>query len=173
MGGPLVAATALAPRVKARMREAKVGRLIAYQGEEAKRSRAGKVLGLAEDSSSATVHVYLAAVDGRLQVAWTPARDRQQGADVQHQMKETVEAKRVLGVVELNKGALNRAAASRLARAGWRLDEGTVKHGALAAAVDGPGPGCRVATPPAPGPGAPSDLPSSRVRAPVAACRPL
>ncbi|CAK0811447.1 unnamed protein product, partial [Prorocentrum cordatum] len=155
------AAEALAPRVKARMREVKVGRLVAYQGEEAKRCRVGKVLSLAEDLSSVTVHVYQAAVDGRLQVVWTAAYDRQEGADFQRQRVETLEAKRVLGVVELNKGVLNHAAASRLARAGWRLDEGTVRRGALAAAAVVPA--------------APrlSDLPSSRVIALVAACRPL
>ncbi|CAK0840013.1 unnamed protein product, partial [Prorocentrum cordatum] len=155
------AAEALAPRVKARMREVKVGRLVAYQGEEAKRCRVGKVLSLAEDLSSVTVHVYQAAVDGRLQVVWTAACDRQEGADFQRQRVETLEAKRVLGVVELNKGVLNHSAASRLARAGWRLDEGTVRHGALAAAA---------VTPAAP---RLSDLPSSRVIALVAACRPL
>ncbi|CAK0835569.1 unnamed protein product [Prorocentrum cordatum] len=155
------AAEALAPRVKARMREVKVGRLVAYQGEEAKRCRVGKVLSLAEDLSSVTVHVYQAAVDGRLQVVWTAAYDRQEGADFQRQRVETLEAKRVLGVVELNKGVLNHSAASRLARAGWRLDEGTVRHGALAAAAVAP------AAP------RPSDLPSSRVIALVAACRPL
>ncbi|CAK0832649.1 unnamed protein product, partial [Prorocentrum cordatum] len=155
------AAEALAPRVKARMREVKVGRLVAYQGEEAKRCRVGKVLSLAEDLSSVTVHVYQAAVDGRLQVVWTAAYDRQEGADFQRQRVETLEAKQVLGVVELNKGVLNHSAASRLARAGWRLDEGAVRHGALAAAA---------VTPAAP---RLSDLPSSRVIALVAACRPL
>ena len=127
------AAEGLAPRVKARMREVAVGRLVAYQGEEEKRCRLGKVLSVAEDLSSGTVHVYVAEVDGRLQVVWSAAYDSQEGADVQRQRVETLEAKRVLGVVELNKGVLNHAAASRLARAGWRLDEATVKHGALAA----------------------------------------
>ncbi|CAK0865466.1 unnamed protein product, partial [Prorocentrum cordatum] len=135
-------AEAQAPRLRARMREVKVGRLVAYEGEEAKRCRVGKVLSLAE-------------------VVWTAAYDRQEGADFQRQRVETLEAKRVLGVVGLNKGVLNHAAASRLARAGWRLDEGAVRRGALAAAAVVPA--------------APrlSDLPSSRVIALVAACRPL
>ena len=94
------------------------------------------MLSLAEDLSSVTVHIYHAAVDGRLPVVRTAAYDSQQGADFQRQTVETVEAKRVLGVVELNEGVLNHAAASRLARAGWRLDESAVKHGALAAAVN-------------------------------------
>ena len=58
---------------------------MAYQGEEAERCRVGKVLSPAEDLSSVTVHVYHAAVDGRLQVVWTDAYDSQQGADVQRQ----------------------------------------------------------------------------------------
>merc|ERR1711882_7996 len=88
------------------------------------------------------------------------AYDSLEGADFQRQRVETLEAKRVLGVVELNKGVLNHAAAGRLARAGWRLDESTVEHGALAAAVALPAE-------------RPSDLPSGRVAVLVAACRPL
>ena len=129
---------------------------MAYQGEEAKRCRVGKVLSVAEDLSSVTVHVYTAEVDGRLQVVWSAAYDSQEGADFQRQRVETLEAKRVLGVVDLNKGVLNHAAASRLARAGWRLDESTVKHGALAAAVSLPSERL-------------SDLPSGRAAALVAA----
>ena len=181
--GGAEASAALAPRVKTRMKEVKPGRLVAYQGEEARRCRVGKVLSVAEDLSSVTVHVYTAEVDGRLQVVWSAAYDGLEGADFQRQRVETLEAKRVLGVVELNKGVLNHAAASRLARAGWRLDESTVKHGALAAAV---GPSSRPAAGteqalaaavvplarPAAGTERLSDLPSSRVAALVAACRP-
>ena len=78
----------LAPRVKARMREVKVGRLVAYEGEEAKRCRVGKVLSVAEDLSSVTVHVYVAEVDGRLQVVWSAAYDSQEGADFQRQGRD-------------------------------------------------------------------------------------
>ena len=96
----------LAPRVKSRMREVKAGRLVAYEGEEARRCRIGKVLSVAEDLSSVTVHVYVAEVDGRLQVIWSAAYDSQEGAEFQRQRVETLEAKRVLGVVELNKMAV-------------------------------------------------------------------
>ena len=50
-------AAAQAPGAKTRMKEVKVGRLVAYQGEEAKRCRVGKVLSPAEDLSPVTVHV--------------------------------------------------------------------------------------------------------------------
>ena len=56
------------------------------------------------------------------------------------------EAKKMLGTVELHKGVLNHAAAGRMARAGWRLDEGTVEHGAFAGAV-GPAPPANSADP--------------------------
>ena len=72
-----------------------------------------------------------------------------------------MDANRVLGALELNNGVLNHAAASKLARAGWRLDESTVRHGALAAAVSAHA-NERL-----------SDLPSSRMAALVAACRPV
>ena len=117
------------------MRDVKVGRLVAFEGEEQKRCRVGKVLSVAEDQSSVTVHVYHAMVDGRLQVVWSPAYSSLEGGDYQRQILDTVEAKRVLGTVELNKGVLNHAAASRLSRYGWRLDESTVSDGAFVGAV--------------------------------------
>ena len=42
--GGAEASAALAPRVKTRMREVQPGRLVAYQGEEARRCRLGKVV---------------------------------------------------------------------------------------------------------------------------------
>ena len=158
-------AARLPPRVRQRMRDTAVGRVVAYKGEGEWRCRLGKVLSIAEDLSSLTVHVYMAEVDGRLQVKWLPAFDSQEGADYQTQRKETVEAKRVLATVTLNNGVLNHASASQLSRAGWRLDEGTVQHGALVAAVGGP-----LGAPPPPA--CLSDQPSGRVGALLSACRP-
>eukprot|EP00974_Lingulodinium_polyedra_P089229 8652461-Lingulodinium_polyedra.AAC.1 len=78
--------------------------MIAYEGEASRRCRLGKVLSVAEDVSSVTVHVHHARVDGRLQVVWQPAYTSLEGADFQQQMVETVESRRVLGTVELNNG---------------------------------------------------------------------
>ena len=111
-------AAALPPRGRQRMRDSAGGRRVAYKGEGERRCRLGKVLSVAEDYSSLTVHVFLAEVDGRLQVKWLPAFDTQEGADFQTQRKETVEALRVLSAVTLNNGVLNHASSSQLNRAG-------------------------------------------------------
>ena len=61
----------------------------------------------------------------------------------------------------LHNGVLNHASSSRLARLGLRLDEGTVKQGAVSGSDD-------VASV-----RAFSDLPSSHLAALLSACRPL
>ena len=117
------------------MKGVAVGRIIAYEGETAKRCRIGKVLSVSEDQSEVSVHVYEARADHRLQVVWSPAFSVLEGAEYQQQVIETIPAARVLGTVELNRGVLNHASASRLHRAGWRLHEAVVKQGALVAVV--------------------------------------
>ncbi|MEC7232780.1 MAG: hypothetical protein VXW31_07575, partial [Planctomycetota bacterium] len=127
--------SSLAPRVLARMKGVRHNRLVAFQAEAARRCRVGKVLSVADDRTSVTVHVYEARAGDRLQVIWEPAFAAVEGTDVLRQVVETLDAKRILGLVELSNGVLNHAAASRLARAGWRVDESTVQHGALQAAA--------------------------------------
>ena len=62
-----------APRVKSRMKGVRPGRMVAYAGEVPKRCRVGKVLSISEDQRGATVHVFEARTNHRLQVVWQAA----------------------------------------------------------------------------------------------------
>ena len=93
------AAELLAPRARARLKEVRPGRFVAYEAEGPKRCQIGKVLSVAEDLSSVTLHVFNARAGDRLQVVWEAAFSRLEGADVQSQVVETIEAKRILGPV--------------------------------------------------------------------------
>ena len=95
----------------------------------------------------------------RLQVAWSPQYSALEGHDYQQQVIDTVVAEKVLGVVELaNKGVLNHASATRIAKLGWRIGEAVVGRGCLV--------GCVLSEPELPL----SHSPTSRMRALVAAC---
>ena len=89
--------------------------------------RVGKVLNVLDNRSAVTLHVYCARTDHRLQVAWSPQYSALEGHVYQQQVIETVAAEKVLGVVELSdKGVLNHASATQLAKLGWRIGETVV-----------------------------------------------
>ena len=115
------------------------GRMIAYAREVPKRCRVGKVLSNSEDQRErdVTVHVFEARTNHRLQVVWQAAYSTLAGAEFQQQVLGSVPSTRVLGTVELHAGVLNHSSASRLHRAGWRIDEDTVEQGGLVAPVSG------------------------------------
>ena len=122
-------------RLQRRMRDVHVGRSIAYEAESKKFCRVGKVLAVGDDRSSVTIHMFQASAADRLQVVWTPAYSTLAGSDVETQVVKTIEAKRVLGVVELNKGIMNSRAANDLSRRGWRVCPASVDRGAVAVAL--------------------------------------
>ncbi len=102
------------------------GRRIAYRGETPKRCRVGEVASVDNDARKLTVRAYSAAADARLRVKWRPIL-----GDEGEIAKQEVAFEDVLTVVELRSGVLGHAAARKLDIAGWRLDEGVLRQGAV------------------------------------------
>ena len=72
------------------------------------------------------MRAYSAAADARLRIEWRPIR-----GDEGEPVKQEVAFENVLTVVELRSGVLGHAAARKLDIAGWRLDEGVLRQGAV------------------------------------------
>ena len=119
-----------AARTRARLRDVAVGRHIAYKGEVAKRCRVGAVTAVDNEARKLVVQVHCAAADGRLRVKWHAAYDSGEGGSPQPRLEE-VSFDNVLTVVELRSGVLGHGAARKLDIAGWKLDEGVIRQGAV------------------------------------------
>ena len=119
-----------AARTRARLKDVAVGRHIAYKGEIAKRCRVGSVIAVDAEARKVVVQVHCAAADGRLRVKWQAAYDPGEEGAPQPRLEE-VSFDRVLTVVELRSGVLGHGAARKLDIAGWKLDEGVLRQGAI------------------------------------------
>ena len=100
-----------------------VGMCVAYaQGRGQKKLRLGKVTNITKAENSVVVHRLRPLSDGRLRVRWLPAVNVDAyGAD--HPSLETLHPRQIMTVVQLHDGVLAHAAARKLDKAGWRLDE--------------------------------------------------
>ncbi len=110
-----------------------VGGCILYAHQEQKKKcRVGKVITVARTEQVVIVHRHFPLTDGRLRVKWIPAYLDAEGKEVSEPgakpSTESVEARRILKVVKLDKHAvLNPAATRELDLAGWTLDEKTLE----------------------------------------------
>ena len=81
-----------------------------------------------------TVHEYTARAGDRLRVHWEPTY-YQPGVGLQQlegqPVLATMNLSKFISVLELNSGVMGHAAARKLERAGWRLDEAVLQDGAL------------------------------------------
>ena len=82
------------------------------------------------EASQLRVHVYSASPDSRLRIKWEPASDETPDGQAGPR-EEAVHFDRVLTAVEVHSGVLQHGAARRLDTAGWRLDGGVVRSGAV------------------------------------------
>ena len=89
-----------------------VGRIVAYEGEVAKRLRIGKVTNLSESEQSASIHQFWPKVDSRLRVKWSPAfarppeDDEGRSAELGGAVVETVPISKLITVVDLHDGVM-------------------------------------------------------------------
>ena len=140
------------PAARARLRGLEKGRHVVYAGEARRRCRVGRVIEVASAEGRLTVHRYGAAVGGRLTVQWVPLYVGDDGLPVRvagaRPLLQEIGTAAVLAVVDLHSGVLGHAAAARLARAGWRVedaavaDDGSLDVGVLAAASSPPASRC-------------------------------
>ena len=120
---------------------------IVYRSTGRRRCRVGRVTQLARLERSVTVHRHGALSDHRLRVRWLPVfygPDQQEtlgaGSDAS---RETLNYDAVISVVEMHAGGiLAHAAARRLDRAGWRMEEAVLERtdSAVALSEDVPVP---------------------------------
>ena len=107
------------------------GGCILYAHQEQKRKcRVGKVITVARTEQVFIAHRHFPLTDGRLRVKWIPAYLDAEGKEVSEPgakpSTETVEARRILKLVKLDKhSVLNPGATRDLDIAGWILDEKT------------------------------------------------
>ena len=109
------------------------GQLIAYESGP-KRCRVGRVQNVSTTEQVVTVHEYTARAGDRLRVHWEPTY-YQPGVGLQQlegqPVLATMNLSKCISVMELNSGVMGHAAARKLERAGWRLDEAVLQDGAL------------------------------------------
>ena len=113
------------------------GVVVAYRASAGvRRCRVGKSLCLTWAERLVALPVNLTATDGRRRVTWEPSfwgsdGDQVRGAG-EEPIKETKPLSYVLVVIDLLNGVMSHAAARRLDRAGWRVEEGAVCPGEVA-----------------------------------------
>ena len=110
-----------------------VGGLVAYTSvPKVKKCRIGQVRKVFRPDQTVLVHRFLPISDGRLRVAWMPAYVSTEGTEVvepgSNPSQETVTVQQLVMIVQLSSGVLSHAAARKLDRANWRLDEQGIQH---------------------------------------------
>ena len=96
---------------------------VAYcQGAATKTLRIGRVSTITKNESSVVVQRFRPLSDGRLRVRWIPMENVDAyGASTP--ALETLHCRQIMTTLQLHDGVLSHAAARRLDKSGWRLDE--------------------------------------------------
>ena len=101
-----------------------IGQFIAYAGvgHANKMLRIGKVVAITRAEGIVGVHRFRPISDGRLRIRWEPLMLKD-AYNAENPVLENIHARQIVTVVQLHDGIVSHAAARRLDRAGWKLDE--------------------------------------------------
>jgi hypothetical protein len=126
------------PVGKGKLEKLSVGTFVAYsQGAQPKKLRIGKITTITRNEATVAVQRYRPLSDGRLRVKWIPVENKDAyGQSVP--MIESLSVRQIMTTVQLHDGVISHAAARKLDRSGWSLDESDLQEQAeVEAAAEG------------------------------------